>query len=131
MLSDPTRPLAGIKLLLVDDDLPSIRLVVAALAGEGCIIESAQTAAQALAYLVPYPPRMVLLDLDLPDMSGFDLAKVIKSSPECRDTVIVAVTSRNGHETEQQALNAGCSAYFRKPIDALALPASLARLLGG
>jgi CheY-like chemotaxis protein len=130
MPSDTTRPLAGIKLLLIDNDLPSIRLMIAALADEGCVIESAQTAAQALGFLLPYPPRLILLELDLPDMSGLELAKVIKSSPGCRDTVVVAVTARNGHETEQQVLDAGCSAYLRKPIDALGLPASLARLLG-
>lgn len=131
MPSDSARPLAGIKVLVVDRDPPSIRLMIAALADEGCVIESAESAAQALGFLLPYPPRLVLLELDLPDMSGLELAKVIRSSPDCRDTVVVAVTSRNGHETEQQVLDAGCSAYFRKPIDALGLPASLAKLLGG
>lgn len=129
MPPDAHLPLAGIRILLIDDDLPSIKLLRACLVNEGCEIQSAHNAAEALGLLRQEPPRLVLLDLDLPDMSGLTLAKLIRSSPECRDTVIVAVTSRNGDETERLASAAGCAAYFRKPIDVLSMPASLARLL--
>ena len=121
--------LAGIKILLVDDDLLSIKLIIAALDGEGSFIQSASNAADALTLLRADAPRLVVLDLALPDMSGLELAKLIRSTPGCRDTVILAVSSRNGRETEREALNAGCAAFLRKPIDALSLAEVLVGLL--
>jgi len=129
MSQDLGRGLAGLTILLVDDHQPSIKLIEASLAGEGCIIWSATTAEDALELLALEPPRLVLLDLALPGMDGIELSKAIKSRPECRDTLIVAITSRNGSETEQEVRNAGCAAYLRKPIDAPSLAEFLARLL--
>jgi|SRR6478609_4533464 len=129
MSQESGRSLAGVRILLVDDHQPSTRLIEAALAGEGCVIQSAASAEEALRLLSPDPPHLVLLDLVLPGMGGLDLSKAIKSFPACRDTLLVAVTSKNGNETEQEVLDAGCIAYLRKPIDPLSLAAYLVRLL--
>lgn len=121
--------LQGARVLIVDDDPASVRLLRATLADEGCLLDSADTGKAALKSIERDRPHLVLLDLILPDTNGLDLIRTLRADPATRDIVIVVVTGHNGHATEAAALQAGCSAYVRKPLDPITLPQLLASTL--
>jgi CheY-like chemotaxis protein len=110
-------PLAGLCVLVVEDDPASAKLVSIVLAGEGAEVHTASSAEDALEHIGRFAPRLIVLDLVLPFMSGLLLAQRLKASPATRDSVIIAVTSFNGPEIERLTRSAGCDAYVRKPID--------------
>jgi CheY-like chemotaxis protein len=107
----------GIQVLVVDDDAPSAKLMAIVLRSEGFEVRVAPSAEDALAMLDEYLPRVVVLDLILPLMSGLVLAERLRQSPLMADALVVAVTVFNGPEAERMALSAGCDLYVRKPID--------------
>jgi CheY-like chemotaxis protein len=110
-------PLAGLCVLVVEDDPASAKLVSILLAAEGADVHMASSAEDALERVGRFAPRLIVLDLVLPFMSGLLLAQRLKASPATRDIVIIAVTAFNGPETERLTRSAGCDAYVRKPID--------------
>lgn len=128
-MSVPPKALKNRTILVVDDDLPSQRLVAAALADEECTTRFASSAEEALSILPSLKPHLMIVDLALPKLNGTDLTRIVKSDQTSSDIVVVLVSSRNGRDVEREAMAAGCSAYWRKPIDAVSLPHLLAGLL--
>lgn len=61
-------------------------------------------------------PDLILLDIQLPDVSGFDVARRLKADEVTRFIPIIAVTAFAGDEYEQQALASGCDGYVTKPV---------------
>ena len=117
-METPTPPLlAGIPILVVEDDLAGARLLTVLLANAGGDVRVATSAEEALAMLRAFAPRVVVLDLVLPRMNGLLFARQLKSDPATRDIVIIAVSVINGPRTERLALESGCAAYVYKPID--------------
>jgi DNA-binding response OmpR family regulator len=124
----PSGPLAGIPILVVDDDPPSARLVRVLLAGAGAIVRTAYSAEEALELLREFPAQAFVVDLILPGMSGFVLARRLKAAVP--DGVVVAISVVHGTETERVALDSGCAALLHKPIDVNSFVQTIARLLG-
>ena len=107
--------LAGIPILVVDDDPPSARLVRVLLAAAGADVRTAYSAEEALALLPAFPARVFVVDLILPGMSGFVLARRLRAmSP---DAVILAISVVHGADTERRAIESGCAGLIHKPID--------------
>jgi CheY-like chemotaxis protein len=119
------RTLNGVRVLVVEDDPPSLRLLRAVLQGEGCDVRFATSAEEAFVMLQTFAPALMVIDLILPLMSGLLLAQQLKSNPVTRDIPLIAVTAFNGHAAERVALDAGFVAYVRKPLD----PADFCELL--
>lgn len=129
----PTSPnlgksLQNAKLLIVDDDLLSIKLVQVIFANEGCELLTVASAAEALRVIPTFQPDILLLDVVLPFMSGLDLTRMLKAREETRSLVVVVVTASNGPNAERLAREAGCAAYFRKPIDPLTFAQQVAEV---
>ena len=118
---EPT--LKGVPVLVVEDDANNAKLVAIVLRAEGCDVHVARNAEDAVSVIPIFRPRVLILDLVLPLMSGVLLAQQLKSDTATAHIVIIAVTAFNGPEIERIALSAGCATYLRKPIDAFALPA--------
>jgi len=129
-LEPATQSLRGAPILIVDSDGPSGRLICAILEDEGCELRVATSGAEALVMVEQRMPRIVLVELKQPDMDGLELVRALKSRCSPWNIVIVAVTTSNGAETKRLALEAGCTDYVRKPIDALSFAARLQSLLG-
>jgi CheY-like chemotaxis protein len=123
--------LSGLSALVVDDDAASAKLAAVVLRGEGCEVGIARNAEEALATLATFRADFIVLDLILPLMSGLLLAQRLKADPATRGLVILALTVFNGPEAERAALAAGCSAYFRKPIEPLSFPQRVLSCLKG
>ncbi|HEY3496173.1 MAG TPA: response regulator [Polyangiaceae bacterium] len=123
--------LANVPVLVVDDDEGNRKLVAIVLEAEGAEIEMAGSAEEALSVLSVFRPRVLILDLVLPFMSGLALVERLKAEPLTRDIAVIAVTSFNGPEAVRAARESGCCEYVRKPIDPLSFASVVLRHSGG
>jgi CheY-like chemotaxis protein len=118
--------MAGEPILVVDDNPANLKLARALLRGEGYEVRTAGDAEEALATLATFRPRLILMDIQMPGMDGFELTRRLKSQPEFQDVVIVALTAYAMKGDEERAFAAGCDGYIAKPIDTRTLPGVLA-----
>jgi len=94
-------------------------------------VSTAEGAEEAITILEDFRPRLILMDLQMPGMNGFELARRLKGDAATRDIVIVALTAYAMKGDEERAREAGCDGYVSKPIDTRTLPALVARHLSG
>jgi two-component system cell cycle response regulator DivK len=116
--------------LIVDDHPINLKLLVFALKSRGYTIETANDAVQARAVLATVKPALILMDLQMPGVSGFELTRELKLSPATLDIPIVAVTAFAMRGDEDRARAAGCDGYLTKPVDLQALRALVQQLIG-
>jgi len=121
--------MAGEPILIVDDNALNLKLARMVLAGEGYEIRTAADAQEALAVLRSFRPRVILMDLQMPGLDGFELTRRLKSDPATRGISVVAITAYAMKGDEERAREAGCDGYVTKPIDTRALPGVIARHL--
>lgn len=119
--------MAAERILVVDDNPINLKLIAFLLRGEGYDIRTAGDAEEAIGVLREFEPRLILMDLQLPGMSGLDLTRRLKSDPATTGIVIVALTAFAMKGDEQRAREAGCDGYITKPIDVGTFPALVAR----
>ena len=117
--------------ILVVDDSPTIRRMVrAALGGlTNVTFAEAGSGLQAIEALAIQPVRMVVLDLNMPDMHGLDVLKFLRSNEQYRNLPVVILTTRGDEASRDAALEAGASAYMTKPFSPSLLAASVRQLL--
>ena len=109
-------------ILVVDDEPANLKLLSVLLSRQGYEVHEATTAEEALEIAAKIRPRLVLADIQLPGMDGLEMTRQLKSNPETKDTVVVAVTAFAMKGDEEKALEAGCDGYITKPIDVTSLP---------
>lgn len=112
-------------ILIVDDNPQNLRLAREILLLEEYEVRTAADAAEALATLETFQPRMILMDLQLPGMSGLELTRKLRASGRASDIIILALTAYAMKGDEQKAREAGCDGYITKPIDTRGLPATI------
>jgi two-component system cell cycle response regulator DivK len=114
----PDLGLAGTRVLVVEDDELNSDMLCRRLSRRGCTVMFASTAGEAFdrAHEDP-PPDVILMDLRLPDMSGWDAARTLKSDPQTRGIPLIALTAHAMEGDRARAINAGCDEYETKPID--------------
>lgn len=117
------------RVLAVDDHPVNLKLIRVLLAGEGYDVRTAPDADEAQREIAAFRPELILMDLQLPGMDGFELTRRLKADPERRDIVIVAMTAYAMKGDDQRARAAGCDGYLTKPLDTRALPAIVAGYL--
>ena len=103
--------------ILVVDDEPDLRLLVRmTLEGNGYEVEEASTAAEAITQALNVRPRLILLDIRLPDSEGFEVLKTLKGTPELADTPVVMMSAHSSPPTLQKAEVIGSHDYLIKPF---------------
>src|SRR5713226_2079951 len=118
-------------ILIVDDNPANLKLARVVLAREGFEVRTAADAVEALEVLETFHPRVILMDLQLPGMDGFELTRRLKASPTHRDVIILALTAYAMKGDEEKARGAGCDGYIAKPIDTRTLPGVVAGYIAG
>jgi CheY-like chemotaxis protein len=103
--------------VLVVDDYPETADLFAVLVEKlGCECRTAGTGRHALATVLEFDPHVVLLDLGLPDLSGFEVAQMLRTQSRGADRKIIALTGWATGGVRQRAADAGCDAFLVKPV---------------
>jgi PAS domain S-box-containing protein len=123
-------PLEGVRILAVDDDRDALALVQEILEATGATVATADSAQQALEALEHMTPDVLLADLGMPQMSGFDLIDRVRRSEraEIRAIPAVALTAYARSEDRTRALRSGFQLHLAKPVDPGELMAAMAAL---
>lgn len=107
----------SITVLIIEDNEQNRYLLTFLLEQNGFRVVSAVDGASALELVPALMPDLILLDIQLPGMDGYEVAAALRAMAQVRDTPIVAVTSYAMVGDRERALSAGCSGYLEKPID--------------
>jgi CheY-like chemotaxis protein len=117
------------RVLVVDDHELNLKLLQHVLEYEGHEVVVADSLAAAERAFAEVTPALIVLDLQLPDGDGLDLARRIKAMPPAQSCAIVACTAEAMKGDRERALAAGCDAYVSKPIDTREFAALVASML--
>jgi two-component system cell cycle response regulator DivK len=117
------------RILVVDDHEDNRQILRVLLASAGYVMIEAQNGETALAAALSERPDLILMDIQLPDLDGYEVTRRIKSNPRSHDVPIIAVTSYALSDDEQKALAAGCIAYVAKPYSPMQLLAKIKKYL--
>jgi PAS domain S-box-containing protein len=109
-------PGAGLKILVVDDNRDAADACASLLELSGHHVQTAYTGRHALELAETFRPHAVLMDIGLPDFSGYELATKIRAAPWGRGVLLIAVTGWGQEEDRRRALEAGCDHHLTKPI---------------
>ena len=119
----------GVPILIVDDNASNTKLLAFLLSSKGYRVRTAACAAEALAVLDDFQPRLILMDIQLPGMDGLMLTRQLKADPRTSGILIIAATAYAMKGDEERARAAGCDGYITKPIDTRRLPHDIERYL--
>jgi len=111
------------KVLIIDDSLEAVTLVKSRLARDGLDVVSADCGTAGLEAVKRELPDLILLDVSMPDISGFDVCRMLKSDPELRMIPVVFLSASGTAEDKVRGLNIGAVDYIAKPFDAFELQA--------
>ncbi len=106
------------KILLVDDDVDLLAHLKEALEMEGFATASATSSRQAWEMMVEDPPDLLVLDISLPDLSGFELCRLMQEHPKLNSVPVVMLTVRNSPSDLANGFRSGADDYITKPFDA-------------
>jgi two-component system, cell cycle response regulator DivK len=109
-------------ILVVEDNALNLKLVRAVLENAGFRVRAAMTAEDAVAEAVADPPDLVLMDLQLPGMDGYEGLLALRSDPATRGIPVLAVTALAMQQDREKVHRAGFDGYIEKPISVRDLP---------
>jgi len=107
--------------LVVDDNQQNLELLQAYLEDVDCRAIPARDGLQALEIIAKEPPDLILLDVMMPKMSGFEVCKRIKIDPKTRDIPIIMVTALNEFGDIERGIDSGTDDFLSKPVNKLEL----------
>jgi two-component system cell cycle response regulator len=116
------------KVLIVDDESMNVKLLEAYLMHEYEII-SAYSGIEALEKVEAHNPDIILLDLMMPDITGYEVCKILKDSEKTRFTPIIMVTALSSLEDRIKGIDAGADDFLTKPLDRLEIKTRVGSLL--
>lgn len=114
------------RVLVIDDDEKLLALARLALGKHGILVETATTAATGLARLQESPPRLVILDIVMPDLSGWEALRRIRESS---DVPVMLLSGRDSDVDKARGLDLGADDYLTKPFSFLEFEARVRALL--
>jgi DNA-binding response OmpR family regulator len=119
---------SALRVLVVDDNVDSAGMMETYLGLIGHEVEVAHDGATALASAATFVPHVVLVDLRLPDLDGFELARQLRAMPGLEAATLVAMSGLSDEEAKRRAQTSGIEQFFVKPVDLIALEAFLGTL---
>src|SRR2546426_458968 len=128
----PARPAdQKVKILYIEDNRENRMLVRAVLEAAGYLIVDAEDGLAGIEAAIREEPALILLDINLPGVDGYEIVAILKSFPNLASTPVIAVTAYAMEGDRQRTLVAGCDGYIQKPIDVDAFPRQVAEFLAG
>jgi DNA-binding response OmpR family regulator len=104
-------------ILVVDDNHDNVEILRAFLESRGYLVAEAPDGKTALAKLEEVHPALVLLDVMMPGMDGWQVCRTIKNHPDYASTRVVMVTAKGGYEDKFEGMRSGADDYVVKPVD--------------
>ena len=126
----PEVPVRNAVVMVVDDSLTVRRVTQRLLEREGYQVLLAKDGVDALEQLQQATPDLMLVDIEMPRMDGFDLTRNVRGGEKTAGIPIIMITSRTADKHRNYALDLGVNAYFGKPFQEPVLLAAIAGLLG-
>jgi CheY-like chemotaxis protein len=117
------------KILIADDNLTNVELLEAYLDGIDCEIGVAVDGRDTLVKVAEFQPDLILLDIMMPKLSGFEVCKMLKRDPNTQQIMILMVTALNESGDIERAVSAGCNDFLSKPVNKLELLKRVENLL--
>ena len=117
------------RILIVDDERRNRQLLEVILAAEGYALEFAESGAAALALIAERAPDLVLLDVMMPGMSGYEVARTLKAAEATRHIQVVLLTALDDRNSRTHGMNVGADAFLTKPVNKAELSALVRTLL--
>ncbi len=109
------------KILLVDDSNTVLLMEKMLLANEGFVLVTASNGREAIQKAAAEKPDLILLDVVMPDINGFEACKQIRAREDTRHIPIIMVTTRSEATNVQIGFESGCNDYVTKPINGVEL----------
>lgn len=125
----PEVDLSSATILLVDDNAQNIELMTAFLEELPCTLLTASDGVEAVELIERRTPDLVILDVMMPRMSGFEVCQKIKGQPSTRDIVVIMVTALNEVSDYERAVECGTNDFITKPVNKLELVTRVRTLL--
>jgi DNA-binding response OmpR family regulator len=118
------------RILIADDDPDMVEMLRLALHGEGYAIRTAVTGGEAVRKALISPPDLVVLDLIMPGLHGFNVCERMRRDPATASVPIIMVTSLPGELPRLAGMEVGADMYIRKPFEIQELISRVGELLG-
>lgn len=109
------------RILIADDNQPNVELLEAFLADVDCDIEVAVDGRDTLEKVAAFQPDLILLDVMMPKLSGFEVCKKIKSDPKTKKTMVLMVTALNERGDIERGVDSGTDDFLSKPVNKVEL----------
>jgi len=106
-----------IDVLLIEDDLPTIRLITKIIESRGYVCKGVISGSKGLGELGRTSPKVILLDIILPDLSGYDICKTIKSDNDWNQIPVYFLTAISGSEVRKHLIETKADGYILKPFN--------------
>ena len=119
------------KILIVEDDPKNMNVVAMALRPHGYTLLEATDGEEAIEIALRDTPDLILLDMQLPKMSGLEMTRKLREMPAFSHIPIIALTAYAMKGDKEKFIEAGCDAYLSKPINTRELPRVIAEILSG
>lgn len=117
------------RILIADDNEPNVELLEAYLANVDADIEIAVDGQDTLDKVASFKPHVILLDVMMPKMSGFEVCKKLKSDPATRGIMVLMVTALNELGDIERAVDAGTDDFLSKPVNKVELTKRVENML--
>jgi two-component system, OmpR family, alkaline phosphatase synthesis response regulator PhoP len=109
------------KILIADDNQTNVELLEAYLSDIPCEIAVAADGRETLDRVADFQPDLILLDIMMPKLSGFEVCRALKRDPATKQIMVLMVTALNELGDIERAVNCGCDDFLSKPINKLEL----------
>lgn len=118
------------RVLVVEDNAVNLELLIALLEQEGCEVLVAETADAGLRLARTAQPTLILMDVQLPGMTGYEATCHLKADPATATIPVIALTALAMRGEEERAKAAGCAGYLTKPLDTRVFRETVRQFLG-
>jgi two-component system, OmpR family, alkaline phosphatase synthesis response regulator PhoP len=117
------------KIVIADDNAQNVELLEAYLSDFDCEIRTARDGEETLEVVNRFAPDLLLLDVMMPRLSGFEVCKKLRSNPETKDLLILMVTALNEAADFERGVQAGTDDFLTKPVNKVELLCRIRSLL--
>lgn len=105
------------RVVYIEDNAANLALVTKVLGHVGYVVDGAETGEEGLETVEADPPDLILLDLDLPGIDGFEVVRLLKANARLAVIPVIAISASVMKQERKLALDSGCVAFVEKPFD--------------